>query len=208
MSGFSTIAQSELQPKTFRDCADCPEMVIIPSGSFEMGSETGYSDEKPVHKVTINYAFALGKTEVTQAQWLSVMGNNPSEFKICGDNFPVEKVSWNDAQDFIKKINAKTGKHYRLPSEAEWEYACRAGEQLTYCGSANVEKVAWYGTYEAQIGNSNDITHPVGTRQGNAFGLFDMSGNVFEWVADSYHETYGFCRIKHVDHSIEVDSCV
>jgi len=190
IAGLTTAALAESASSAFRDCPECPEMIIIPSGSFNMGSETGYSDEKPIHRVTIKYAFALGKTEVTQAQWRAVMGNNPSEFTKCGDNCPVEKVSWNDAQNFIQKLNTKTGKQYRLPSEAEWEYACRAGEQLNYCGSANVEKVAWYGTYEQQTGNSNDTTHPVATRQANALGLYDMSGNVFEWVEDSYHDSY------------------
>lgn len=174
----------------FRDCAECPDMVVIPPGSFNMGSENGHPDERPVHRVTINRAFAMGKTEVTQAQWRSIMGNNPSEFKNCGDNCPVEKVSWDDAQEFIRKLNARTGKQYRLPSEAEWEYACLAGEQLEYCGSANVERVAWYGTYENQAGNSGNSTNPVATKQANAFGLYDMSGNVYEWVEDSYHDSY------------------
>ena len=185
-----TVTLADPLDKSFRDCPECPEMIIIPPGSFTMGADTGFSDERPLHKVTIGHAFALGKTEVTQAQWRAIMGNNPSEFIGCGDDCPVEKVSWNDAQNFIQKLNTKTGKQYRLPSEAEWEYACRAGEQLNYCGSANVEKVAWYGTYEQQTGNSNDTTHPVATRQANALGLYDMSGNVFEWVEDSYHDSY------------------
>lgn len=142
--------------ESFRDCADCPEMVIIPPGSL-----------------------AMGKTEVTQGQWRAVMGNNPSSFKNCGDNCPVENVSWNDAKDFIQKLNVKTGKQYRLPSEAEWEYACRAGGQQEYCGSNNVDAVAWYE------GNSNS-TRPVAGKQPNAFGLYDMSGNVWEWVEDCY----------------------
>lgn len=182
--------QAETAGETFRDCGDCPEMVIIPPGGFNMGSETGFFDERPVHRVTISRAFALGKTEVTQAQWRAIMGNNPSEFTACGDNCPVEKISWHDAQEFIKKLNAKTGKQYRLPSEAEWEFACRAGETLEYCGSANVERVAWYGTYESLSGNSRNTTHPVALMQANAFGLYDMSGNVFEWVEDSYFDSY------------------
>lgn len=188
--GLATHTHAETLDNTFRDCDTCPEMVIIPAGSFNMGSETGFYDERPVHNVTISHDFALGKTEVTQAQWQAIMGNNPSEFKSCGDDCPVEKVNWYEAQEFIHKLNSKTGKQYRLPSEAEWEYACRAGEQLEYCGSANIERVAWYGTYDNMAGNSSNTTHPIATRQANAFGLYDMSGNVFEWVEDSYHDSY------------------
>jgi len=173
---------------SFRDCADCPEMVAIPPGSFEMGSSNGDKDEQPVHRVNIGRAFAIGKTEVTQAEWKSIMGDNPSWFsggsKGCGDNCPVEQVSWNDVKVFIQKLNAKTGKQYRLPSEAEWEYACRAGGKHEYCGSDTVDSIAWYS------GNSGQKTHPVAGKQANAFGWYDMSGNVWEWVEDSYHDSY------------------
>ncbi len=130
--------------KIFKDCADCPEMVVIPAGSFDMGSNNDPS-EKPVHRVTIGRAFAMGKTEVTQGQWKALMGNNPSKYSDCGDNCPVEQVSWDDARAFIEKLNAKTGKQYRLPTEAEWEYACRAGGQHEYCGGDNPDSVGWYG---------------------------------------------------------------
>jgi formylglycine-generating enzyme required for sulfatase activity len=175
---------------TFRDCEDCPVMVVIPLGSFDMGSTNGASDEKPQHRVAIAQAFALGKTEVTQGQWKAIMGSNPSDFQHCGDNCPVENVSWNDAQEFIRKLNAQTGKQYRLPSEAEWEYACRAGQQTAYCGSDDIGSVAWYGAYDNPVGNSAESTNPVASRQANAWGLYDMSGNVWEWVEDSYHESY------------------
>ncbi len=176
--------------KIIKDCADCPEMVVIPAGSFDMGSSKGEPNEMPVHRVTISRAFAIGKTEVTQGQWKALMGNNPSKFGNCGDNCPVEQVSWDDAQAFIEALNAKTGKKYRLPSEAEWEYACRAGAQQEYCGSDDLDSVGWYGGLAKPAGNSGKSTNPVATKQPNAWGLYDMSGNVWEWVEDVYHDSY------------------
>jgi len=159
------------------------EMVYIPPGEFMMGSENGNKDERPVHRVTISQAFYVGRYEVTQAQWQSVMGDNPSGYKNCGGNCPVEKVSWKDAQNFINKLNeGNDGFRYRLPTEAEWEYACRAGTTGDYAG--DLDSVAWYDK------NSGGKTHPVGTRQPNGFGLYDMHGNVWEWCEDWYHKTY------------------
>ncbi len=176
-------ADLDMRPgKVFKDCADCPEMVIIPAGSFQMGG----SDERelPIHQVTIAKPFAMGKTEVTQGQWRSIMGSNPSHNDQCGDNCPVEKVNWNDAQKFIARLNAKTGKQYRLPSEAEWEYACRAGGRQEYCGSDSADSVAWYGS------NSGSKTHSVAGKRANTWGLHDMSGNVWEWTQDCSNDSF------------------
>jgi formylglycine-generating enzyme required for sulfatase activity len=157
------------------------EMVLVPAGSFKMGSTNGEGSEKPVHEVTLNQSFYMGKYEVTQAQWQAVMGSTPSHFK--GDNLPVESVSWDDAQNFINKLNeSKDGFRYRLPTEAEWEYACRAGTTGDYAG--DLDAMAWYDK------NSGNQPHVVGTKLPNAFGLFDMHGNVWELCQDWYHDSY------------------
>ena len=161
------------------------EMVSVDGGTFTMGatSEQGSdykSDELPTHQVTLS-SFSIGKTEVTQALWKAVMGNNPSAFKV--DNLPVENVSWNDCQEFISKLNAMTGQTFRLPTEAEWEYAARGGNKsrgYKYSGSNTIGDVAWYD------GNSGNKTHPVGTKAPNELGIYDMSGNVWEWCNDWY----------------------
>lgn len=131
--------------------------------------------------------YEIGKTEVTQAEWRAVMGNNPSGFPSCGDNCPVERVSWNDAQEFIQKLNAETGKQYRLPTEAEWVYACYGGRQSEYCGGNDVDAVAWTSA------NSNGQTHPAGQKQANGYGLYDMTGNVWEWMDNCWEEGEGNC---------------
>ena len=158
------------------------DMVEVKGGLFEMGSDSGEKDEKPLHKVEI-CDFLIGKTEITQAQWKIIMGNNPSFFK--GDNLPVEQVNWEDVQLFIKKLNQLTGKDFRLPSEAEWEYAAGSGTEdgNKYSGTdedMEVDNYAW------NLNNSNNKTHNVATKLPNALGLYDMSGNVWEWCSDWY----------------------
>ena len=146
-----------------------------------MGNESGNSDEKPVHSVTLS-SFNIGKYEVTQAQWKTVMGSNQSYSSGC-DNCPVVNVSWNEVQQYIQKLNAQTGKTYRLPTEAEWEYAAKGGKAskgYTYCGSNDLGTVAWNND------NSGSKTHAVGTKQANELGIYDMAGNVWEWCSDWY----------------------
>ncbi|MDD6164843.1 MAG: formylglycine-generating enzyme family protein [Bacteroidales bacterium] len=161
------------------------KMIRVEGGTFSMGAtseQTNYdNDEKPIHSVTLS-DYYMGETEVTQELWVAVMGSNPSYFK--GNNQrPVENVSWYDCQEFIEKLNSLTGKQFRLPTEAEWEYAARGGKHsrgYKYSGSNNADEVAWYN------GNSGSKTHPVKTKNANELGLYDMSGNVYEWCNDWY----------------------
>lgn len=172
-------------PAVKKDCAECPEMVVIPPGSFMMGADTD-AYEKPAHLVAVS-SFLMGKTEVTQGQWAAVMGSNPSRFRNCGSACPVEQVNWADAQEFIRRLNQRAGLVYRLPSEAEWEYAARAGS-INELSSGNAESrlrgTAWYSA------NSGSQTRAVGQKLPNAFGLFDMYGNVEEWTQDCWHGNY------------------
>ena len=157
------------------------EMVFVEGGTFQMGSETGDKDEVPVHTVTLS-SFNMSKYEVTQSQWRAIMNTDPSFFKLC-DECPVEMVSWNNAQEFIQKLNAQSGKNYRLPTEAEWEYAAKGGKNskgFAYSGSNIIDSIAWYKN------NSSRVPHIVGTREPNELGIYDMSGNVSEWCKDSW----------------------
>ncbi len=191
--------QQILKPlAVFKDCDECPEMVVIPTGSFLMGSppdpeqdpfsnakpvKAGEETERPQHRVNIQ-PFSIGKYEVTQGQWFAVMGNNPSSNK--GRTLPVENVSWDDAQVFVQRLSQRTGNKYRLPSEAEWEYAARGGSTTTYPwgnSDAELHVYAWF----KGIANA---TNPVGLKNPNQFGLYDMLGNVWEWTQDCWNGNY------------------
>jgi formylglycine-generating enzyme required for sulfatase activity len=157
------------------------QFVLIPAGEFQMGSNGGDVDERPVHRVRISEPFYLGKYEVTQAQWKAVMGTNPSLFT-ANPNRPVEKVSWDDVQEFIKRLNKKEGWEVcRLPTEAQWEYAARAGTTMERYEN-DVDAITWYAK------NSEGQTHEVGQKRPNAWGLYDMLGNVWEWCYDGKRE--------------------
>ncbi|MDP2142491.1 MAG: formylglycine-generating enzyme family protein [Gammaproteobacteria bacterium] len=166
---------------SFTDSTTGMEMVSVKGGCYQMGESYN------AHEVCLD-DFYIGKYEVTQGQWKAVMGNNPSSFSSCGDNCPVEQVSWNDAQDFINKLNNKTGKNYRLPTEAEWEYAAKSGgKNEKYAGTSSESELGDYAWYEK---NSGSKTHPVGQKKPNGLGIYDMSGNVWEWVNDWYDSDY------------------
>lgn len=191
--------QQKVAPGTIiKDCPECPEMVVLPGGSFLMGSPPdpgpdpfsneppkpiGESNARPQRRVQIQ-SFAIGKYEVTQEQWYAFLGSNPSANK--GRTLPVEQVSWDDVQEFITKLNQKTGQKYRLPSEAEWEYAARGGSSTIYPFSDSDTELYVYAWFNAIAAKTN----PVGLKRSNQFGLFDMLGNVLEVTQDCWHDDY------------------
>jgi formylglycine-generating enzyme required for sulfatase activity len=178
-------AASEAQPSLPKTLANRigMEFMLIPAGTFMMGSTNGEADERPVHQVTISRPFYLGKYEVTQAQWQAVMGNNPSLIQ-DDPTLPVDQVWWTDVQEFIRKLNTmEGGNKYRLPTEAEWEYAARAGSTTAYCFGDDPKRLGEYAWYKDNAGGK---THPVGQLKPNSWGLYDVHGNVWEWVHDWY----------------------
>jgi formylglycine-generating enzyme required for sulfatase activity len=187
-TGLADVGSTFTPGQIFKDCAECPEMVVIPAGRFLMGSpesEAGRErNEGPQRWVDVP-RFAIGKFEVTQGQWQAVMGDNPSLFKGCGPNCPVENVSWHDAQEFVRRLSQRTSQNYRLPSEAEWEYAARAGTTTEYFWGDRFTNF-----FAGQRANNGNSTVAVGRYSPNAFGLHDMHGNVWEWVQDVWHSNY------------------
>jgi formylglycine-generating enzyme required for sulfatase activity len=178
-------AAAQQLPETYTNSVGM-SFVLLDAGTFIMGGPEGDGDEigLPEHTVVLSEPFYLQVTEVTQGQWEAVMGRNPSSHQ--GDpRLPVENVSWDEAQEFISKLTAREGgDHYRLPTEAEWEYACRAGGEQKHSCTGQVSDCAWYA------GNSGDQTHPVGIKQPNAWGLYDLQGNVWEWTQDFFTGEY------------------
>lgn len=180
-----------------KDCELCPELVQVPAGSYLMGRPDGLSNERPEHRVTLQ-GFYLGRMEVTQAEWKAVMGSTPSANSACGPQCPVDSVSWDEIQVYLAKLSAMSGKTYRLPSEAEWEYAVRAGtSSLYWWGDKPSHEYANYGSdtcCEGLVEGRDAWMHtaPVGSFPPNAFGLFDMLGNVAEWTQDVFYKNYLF----------------
>jgi len=187
LSGCAGLTQQG-EGKAWKEPVTGMEFILVKGGCYEMGDTfgDGYEVEKPVHEVCVGH-FWMGKYEVTQGQWERVMGSNPSQNKM-DPQYPVEKVDWNDAQEFIRKMNQTTGKGFRLPTEAEWEYAARSGgKKEKWAGTSKEAELTEYAWF---LANSGERPHPVGQKRPNGLGLLDMSGNVWEWVQDWYDRDY------------------
>ncbi len=169
----------------FTDPASRMEFVFVKGGCFTMGDNS--DEDNPVHEVCVN-DFYMSKYVVTQEQWKTITGSYPKSLSSCGDNCPAQQISWDDVQDFIGKFNQRTGKRYRLPTEAEWEYAAKGGVRNEKWAGTNSESEV--GDYAWYSGNANGKVHPVGQKKPNGLGLYDMSGNVWEWVQDWYDKHY------------------
>ena len=197
-------AMAQSTGDTFRDCAECPEMVAVPAGSFMMGSNSGYGNERPRHRVTIGRPFAVGKYEVTFRQWDACVegggckGYEPDDEGWGRGDRPVINVGWRDAWSYVLWLSRKSGKRYRLLSEAEWEYAARAGTTTPYHFGTSISP------YDANFNQMEGRTVRVGSYAANAFGLHDTHGNVWEWVEDCYHDSY---RGAPVDGGVWQGSC-
>lgn len=190
-SETKSMAAGAAKANIFRDCDVCPEMITLEGSSFQMGtpakpaeSAPTVTSEHPQHTVQIK-SFAIGRFEITQAQWAAIVGTNISSF--AGPGLPVESVAFEDVEEFLTKLSSKTGHHYRLPTEAEWEFAARCGSNTNYGFGDNAANLATYGWYAA---NAEEKTHKVGEKLSNACGLHDMHGNVQEWTADCWKDNY------------------
>ncbi|MGA3208621.1 MAG: SUMF1/EgtB/PvdO family nonheme iron enzyme [Syntrophales bacterium] len=185
----STVERSAFAASAFKDPTTGMEFVPVAGGCFQMGDVfgDGLPQEKPVHEVCVGN-FYIGKYVVTQGQWKKIMGTNPSHFKNCGDDCPVEMISWTDVQTFVAELNNLSKQKYRLPTEAEWEYAAReGGKMVKWAGTSSENKLSEYAWYEV---NAAEKTHPVGQKKPNALGIYDMTGNVWEWTSDLYGESF------------------
>jgi formylglycine-generating enzyme required for sulfatase activity len=183
---LSIVFMQNAHADSFKDCPECPEMISLPAGSFVMGSDIVNEEDAnwPKRSVKVN-AFAMSKFEVLQDEWHAIMGNRPGGFK--GERLPVEQITWKLAKEFTRKLSEKTGKNYRLASEAEWEYAARAGTESDYYFGNEVDRLPEHAWFEE---NSNETTHTVGQKLPNKFGLYDMYGNVAEWTDDCWNKNY------------------
>ena len=186
ISSLSMVFMHSAHADSFKDCPECPEMIALPAGSFTMGTDTVNEEDANWPKRTVQLkAFAMSKFEVLQDEWQAVMGNRPGGFK--GERLPVEQITWKLAKEFTRKLGEKTGKNYRLASEAEWEYAARAGTESDYYFGNDVDRLPEHAWFDE---NSNETTHTVGQKLPNKFGLYDMYGNVSEWTDDCWNKNY------------------